>query len=159
LLAALGSCLSVGIHANAVARGITLYKVELELEGDINMGVGLRLMGFERCKVGRPSGIRHWISWENMPPGRSPMRQNNTSALSGLASFAKMQGLLTARRNEGCAEAEMTFEAFEVALGQAVRGLENELKSVDLARYDVDADAVMVDGKEWRKCLEQQPKT
>ena len=87
------------------------------------------------------------------------MRQNNTSALSGLASFAKLQGLLTARRNEGCAEAKMTFEAFEVALGQAVRGLENELKSVDLARYDVDADAVMVDGKEWRKCLEQQPKT
>jgi thiosulfate/3-mercaptopyruvate sulfurtransferase len=36
-LAALGSCLSVGIHANAVARGITLYKVELELEGDINI--------------------------------------------------------------------------------------------------------------------------
>jgi uncharacterized OsmC-like protein len=44
LLAALGSCLSVGIHANAVARGITLYKVELELEGEINItavwGVG-----------------------------------------------------------------------------------------------------------------------
>ena len=44
LLAALGSCLSVGIHANAVARGITLYKVELELAGDINItsvwGVG-----------------------------------------------------------------------------------------------------------------------
>jgi uncharacterized OsmC-like protein len=44
LLAALGSCLSVGIHANAVARGITLYKLELELEGDINItsvwGVG-----------------------------------------------------------------------------------------------------------------------
>ena len=87
------------------------------------------------------------------------MRQNNTSALSGLASFAKLQGLLTARRNEGCAEAKMTFEAFEVALGHAVRGVENELKSLDLARYDVDADAVMVDGKEWRTCLEQQPKT
>lgn len=44
LLAALGSCLSVGIQANAVARGITLYKLELELEGDINItsvwGVG-----------------------------------------------------------------------------------------------------------------------
>jgi thiosulfate/3-mercaptopyruvate sulfurtransferase len=44
LLAALGSCLSVGIHANAVARGIKLYKLELELEGDINItsvwGVG-----------------------------------------------------------------------------------------------------------------------
>lgn len=87
------------------------------------------------------------------------MRENNTSALAGLASFAKWQGLLMARRNEGCAEAKMTFEACEVALGQAVRGLENERKAADLARYDVDADAVMVDGKAWRKCLEQQPKT
>ena len=38
------SCLSVGIHANAVARGITLYKVELELEAGhqhyVGMGVG-----------------------------------------------------------------------------------------------------------------------
>src|ERR687885_1297829 len=87
------------------------------------------------------------------------MRQDNTSTLSGLASFAKLQGLLTARRHEGCAEAKMTFEAFEVELGQAVRGLENELKAADLARYDVDANAVMVDGQEWRTCLEQQPKT
>ncbi len=43
-LATLGSCLSVGLHANAVARGITLTKIELELEGDINVtavwGVG-----------------------------------------------------------------------------------------------------------------------
>jgi len=53
----------------------------------------------------------------------------------------------------------MTFEAFEVELGQAVRSLENELKAADLARYDVDAEAVLVEGKEWRKCLENQPKT
>ncbi len=37
VLAALGSCLAVGIHANAVARGITVYKLELELEGDLNI--------------------------------------------------------------------------------------------------------------------------
>ncbi len=37
MLAALGSCLSVGIHANAIVRGITLTKLELELEGDINI--------------------------------------------------------------------------------------------------------------------------
>ncbi len=36
-LAALGSCLAVGIHANAVARGITVYKLEIELEADINI--------------------------------------------------------------------------------------------------------------------------
>src|SRR5262249_12751173 len=108
--------------------------------GSKRLGVDLRLMGFERCKVGRPSGIRHGLSWENMPPGRSPMRQDNTSTLSGLASFAKLQGLLTARRHEGCAEAKMTFEAFEVELGHAVRGLENELKAADLARYEVDTE-------------------
>lgn len=36
-LAALGSCLAVGIHANAVARDITVYKLEIELEGDLNI--------------------------------------------------------------------------------------------------------------------------
>ncbi len=36
-LAALGSCLAVGIHANAVHRGITIDKLELELEGDLNI--------------------------------------------------------------------------------------------------------------------------
>ena len=87
------------------------------------------------------------------------MRQDTTSALSGLASFAKLQELLAARSYAGSVEAMMTFETFEVELGKAVRGLENELKSADLARYDVEADAVIVDGKAWRKCLEQQPKT
>jgi len=87
------------------------------------------------------------------------MGQDNTSALAGLASFAKLQNLLAACSHEGSAEAMMTFEAFEVALGKAVRDLENELKAAALARYDVDVDAVLVDGQEWRKCLEQQPKT
>lgn len=36
-LAALGSCLAVGIHANAVARGITVRRLEVELEADINI--------------------------------------------------------------------------------------------------------------------------
>ena len=87
------------------------------------------------------------------------MYQDTTPALTGLASFARLQDLLAARSNASCAEGKMTFEAFEVELGHAVRGLANELKAADLARYDVDANAVMVDGQEWRKCLEQQPKT
>jgi uncharacterized OsmC-like protein len=37
LLAALGSCVAVGIQANAVARGWTIRRIELELEGDINI--------------------------------------------------------------------------------------------------------------------------
>jgi len=36
-MAALGSCIAVGIHANAVARGITIKKLELDLEGDLNI--------------------------------------------------------------------------------------------------------------------------
>jgi hypothetical protein len=40
-----------------------------------------------------------------------------------------------------------------------MRSLENDLKAIDLARYDMDADAVIVGGQEWRKCLSDQPKT
>jgi uncharacterized OsmC-like protein len=36
-LATLGACLAVGVHANATARGIKLSKLELHLEGDINV--------------------------------------------------------------------------------------------------------------------------
>ncbi|AZR80874.1 OsmC family protein [Thiomicrospira sp. S5] len=36
-LLSLGSCLSVGVQANATARGISLTKLEIELEGDINI--------------------------------------------------------------------------------------------------------------------------
>jgi uncharacterized OsmC-like protein len=37
LLAALGSCVAVGIQANAIARGWTVNAIEIELEGDINI--------------------------------------------------------------------------------------------------------------------------
>ncbi|MDI3326957.1 MAG: OsmC family protein [Alicyclobacillaceae bacterium] len=36
VLAGLGACLSVGFMANATARGIRLYEIVLELEGDLN---------------------------------------------------------------------------------------------------------------------------
>ncbi|WP_295878890.1 OsmC family protein [uncultured Thiohalocapsa sp.] len=36
-LATLGACLAVGVHANATARGVKLSKLELHLEGDINV--------------------------------------------------------------------------------------------------------------------------
>jgi len=58
-LASLGACLSVGMHANATARGIALTRLELELEGDINVtavwGVGdldpAKLLGFTEVRV------------------------------------------------------------------------------------------------------------
>ena len=58
LLAALGSCLAVGIHANAVAQDITVRSLELELEADINItsvwGTGdtsPKPVGFEAVRV------------------------------------------------------------------------------------------------------------
>lgn len=58
VLAALGSCIAVGLHANATAQGIALYRVELELEADINVtavwGVGDladKLAGFSAVRV------------------------------------------------------------------------------------------------------------
>ena len=37
VLAALGSCIAVGIHANAIAQNIVITKLEVELEGDLNI--------------------------------------------------------------------------------------------------------------------------
>lgn len=87
------------------------------------------------------------------------MIQNNTSTLLGLASFEKLQALLVARDHPDSTESTLTFEAFEVELGHAMRDLENEIKGIDLARYEVDADSVIVDGREWHQCLADQPKT
>ncbi|RTL86153.1 MAG: OsmC family peroxiredoxin [Hyphomicrobiales bacterium] len=58
LLAALGSCLAVGIHANAVAQGIAVRSLALDLEADINItsvwGTGdtsPKPVGFEGIRV------------------------------------------------------------------------------------------------------------
>ena len=60
-LAALGSCISVGMLANATHRGVTLTKIEVTMEGDIDIsavwGVGDtpadKVLGFSalRCQV------------------------------------------------------------------------------------------------------------
>jgi uncharacterized OsmC-like protein len=58
LLAALGSCLSIGIHANALAHGIPIRSLELDVEADINTtavwGSGdlhPKTIGFESIRV------------------------------------------------------------------------------------------------------------
>ena len=58
LLAALGSCLAVGIHANCVSKDIAVTSLEVELEADINItavwGTGdtsPKPMGFEEVRV------------------------------------------------------------------------------------------------------------
>ena len=87
------------------------------------------------------------------------MPQDTMPALSSLDSFERLEKLLAARRLDGSPEAAMTFEAFEVELAQVMRRFENELKAADLARYDVDAETLMVNGQLWRQCLAHQPKT
>lgn len=59
VLASLGACLAVGVHANATARGIKLSKLEMQLEGDINVtavwGTGdldeAKTLGFSAVRV------------------------------------------------------------------------------------------------------------
>lgn len=58
LLAAFGSCLAIGIHANALAQGIPLQSLELELAADLNStavwGAGdltPKTIGFETIRV------------------------------------------------------------------------------------------------------------
>jgi uncharacterized OsmC-like protein len=58
LLAAFGSCLAVGIHANAVAQGIPIRALELDLAADLNTtavwGTGdlhPKTIGFETVRV------------------------------------------------------------------------------------------------------------
>ena len=58
LLAALGSCLAVGIHANAVAQNLTVRSLELDVEADINTtsvwgagDVSPKAIGFETIRV------------------------------------------------------------------------------------------------------------
>jgi uncharacterized OsmC-like protein len=58
LLAALGSCLSVSIQANAVARAIPIRRLVIELEGDIDFAalwgtgdLGFKGLGFETISI------------------------------------------------------------------------------------------------------------
>lgn len=58
LLAALGSCLAVGIHANAVAQNIVIHSLALNLEADINItsvwgtgDISPKPVGFDAIRV------------------------------------------------------------------------------------------------------------
>ena len=64
------------------------------------------------------------------------MRQDTTSVLSGLASFAPWQNVLVARSNKGCAAAKMTFKAGGVELGHAVYEPSNLPGRVTALRFD-----------------------
>ena len=70
LLAALGTCISVGVHANATARDIALTRLEVELEGDINIAAvwGVGDLGDKRLGV---SDIRAMVTVEGDASGET----------------------------------------------------------------------------------------
>jgi hypothetical protein len=76
-----------------------------------------------------------------------------SSEFSNLQSVAALHTFLRRRRDPS-----ETFEAYERELGRVLRGIECELKGAELARYDVDDEAVVVDGREYRRCLVKEPK-
>ena len=95
-LAALGSCLAVGLHANAVHRGWTVNKLELELEGDLNItavwgtgDVSEKPVGFTdvRVKVDmecegipqEPRSTRWWPTSRNGRRSPTPSRARSIS--------------------------------------------------------------------------------
>ena len=55
LLAALGTCVSVGVQANAVHRGWTVNAIEVALEGDINI---TSVWGTGDIPDGKPVGLQ-----------------------------------------------------------------------------------------------------
>ncbi len=51
-----------------------------------------------------------------------------------------------------------SFEEFEQGLAERMRVFENDIKAEQLARYDVDAEVIVVAGQEMRRCLTKEPK-
>jgi len=86
------------------------------------------------------------------------MQTYHTTDLPKLTSFAELEKFLAERWSTPVAACG-TFEEFERTLSEMARRLECEAKSVELARYNVDADVIMVEGRKMRKVLEKEPKT
>ena len=86
------------------------------------------------------------------------MKDTTSSAISDLASFAKLERFLEARRVPQSQESELSFEEFEVCLSRLAHGIECEIKELELSRYDVDVSSISVNGNLYRKCLEKEPK-
>ncbi|RDU70322.1 OsmC family peroxiredoxin [Helicobacter aurati] len=96
LLAALGSCIAVGIHANAVAQDKSISKLEVQLEGDLNItavwGTGdldeNKPLGFTDVRIvvtlegdfsqeEREKLIKHALKWS--PVANTLMRKVNVT--------------------------------------------------------------------------------
>ncbi len=77
-LAALGSCLAVGLHANAVHRGWIVNKLELELEGDLNI-TAVWGTGDVSEKPVRPRSTRWWPTSRSGRRSPTPSRGRSIS--------------------------------------------------------------------------------
>ena len=86
------------------------------------------------------------------------MNNNTPLTITDLASFAKLERFLTARRESSTAEFKMSFEEYEVSLSQITHEIESEIKAHELASYDVSVPEIFVEGKVFRKCLENEKK-
>lgn len=82
------------------------------------------------------------------------MREYHETDLRAFSSFEVLCDFIERRR-----KTPGLFEDFEQELAERVRAFENDLKAEQLARYDVDAAVIVVDGQEMRRCLDQEPKT
>ena len=82
------------------------------------------------------------------------MQPYHETDLRQFDSFTQLGSFIEGRREEPGA-----FEDYERELGERMRALENDIKAEQLARYDVDAQVILVDGQEMRRCLAKEPKT
>lgn len=82
--------------------------------------------------------------------------QEYHSASSGLIRFPSFWDLCDFVRAR--ADEPGSFEDFERELAERTRALESDIKAVQLARYDVDADVIDLDGREMGRCLDKEPK-
>ena len=124
LLAALGSCLSARIHANAAAGSIRVNSLELQVEVDVGAnplwdppGIGTRAIGFEAIRVvvhmnaeASPEAIRalvaHAVLWSPVAqyaarPRPLGCRSRVTGNITAEQSFLSLRGeVLTLRRTD-----------------------------------------------------------
>jgi hypothetical protein len=81
------------------------------------------------------------------------MAKYHGTDLSQFSAFSRLQAFLEKNWAE-----PGSFEEFEVALGEQIRALENEVKAEQLARYDIDAQAIVVAGVTMNLCLKKEKK-
>jgi hypothetical protein len=82
----------------------------------------------------------------------------NTTDLEKMSSVTDLVDFLEKRRSKPVGDSD-SFEEFEQELADLMRAVESEVKAEELARYDVDADVILVEGREYRKVVKGEPKT